>query len=68
MRNLVLAEDRTRELRDALGLGRGSGRVKLLLSLAGGALGLGDLSDITGVDAPYVTLIVNELEARGPTW
>lgn len=65
MQNLVVAEDRNQELRDALGLGRGSGRVKLLLSLADGALSLGDLSDITGTDAPYVTLIVNELEARG---
>ena len=26
---------------------------------------MGDLADITGADAPYVTLIVNELEARG---
>jgi DNA-binding MarR family transcriptional regulator len=26
---------------------------------------LSDLADTTGADAPYVTLIVNELEARG---
>ncbi len=65
MQNLVVAEDRHQELRDALGLGRGSGRVKLLLGLAGGALSLGDLADVTGADAPYATLIVNELEARG---
>lgn len=26
---------------------------------------MGDLSNITGTDAPYVTLIVNELGARG---
>lgn len=65
MQHLVLSQDRTRELREALGLGRGSGRVKLLLSLADGPLSLGDLSEITGVDAPYATLIVNELEARG---
>jgi DNA-binding MarR family transcriptional regulator len=65
MQHLVLSQDRTRELRDALGLGRGSGRVKTLLSLADGPLSLGDLSEITGVDAPYATLIVNELEARG---
>ena len=65
MQDLVLAEDRNQELRDALGLGRGSGRVKLLLSLTAGALSLGDLADITRADAPYVTLIVNELEARG---
>ncbi|HUA46996.1 MAG TPA: MarR family transcriptional regulator [Solirubrobacteraceae bacterium] len=64
MQNLVLSQDRTHELRDALGLGRGSGRVKLLLSLADGPLSLGDLSEITGADAPYATLIVNELEAR----
>jgi hypothetical protein len=37
MRTLVLAEHRNQELRDALGLGRGSGRVKLLLSLTDGA-------------------------------
>jgi DNA-binding MarR family transcriptional regulator len=65
MQHLVLSQDRTRELRDALGLGRGSGRVKTLLSLADGPLSLGDLAEITGVDAPYTTLIVNELEARG---
>jgi DNA-binding MarR family transcriptional regulator len=65
MQNLVHAEDRNHELRDALGLGRGSGRVTLLLSLHDGALSLGDLSHITGADAPYVSLIVNELEARG---
>jgi DNA-binding MarR family transcriptional regulator len=65
MQHLVLSQDRTRELRDALELGRGSGRVKTLVSLADGPLSLGDLSEITGVDAPYATLIVNELEARG---
>ena len=65
MQNLVGAEDRNHELREVLGLGRGSGRVKLLLGLTDGALSLGDLADITGADAPYVTLIVNELEARG---
>lgn len=64
MQNLVLSQDRTHELRDALGLGRGSGRVKVLLSLGDGPLSLGDLSEITGADAPYATLIVNELQAR----
>src|ERR1700749_2642780 len=65
MQAIVRAEDRNQELRDPLGLGRGSGRVTLLLSLNDGALSLGDLSEITGADAPYVSLIVNELEARG---
>jgi DNA-binding MarR family transcriptional regulator len=65
MQDFVLAEDRTRELRGTLGLGRGTGRVKVLLSLAQGARSLGDLAAATGADRPYTTLIVNELEARG---
>jgi DNA-binding MarR family transcriptional regulator len=65
MQDLVLAADPTAELRDTLGLGRGSGRIKLLLGLADGALSLAELSRATGADPPYVTLIVNELEARG---
>lgn len=64
MQDVVLAEDRTHELRDALGLGRGTGRVKVLLSLADGPRSLGDLAVVTGADRPYATLIVNELEAR----
>lgn len=65
MQEFVLAEDRNPELRDALRLGRGTGRVRVLLSLAQGARSLGDLAEATGADRPYATLIVNELEARG---
>lgn len=65
MQDLVLAEDRTEELRDALNLGRGSGRVKLLVSLTDGPHSLSELAEVTGADAPYTSLIVNELEARG---
>jgi DNA-binding MarR family transcriptional regulator len=65
MQELVLSNDRKAELRDALGLGRGSGRVKTLLTLLGGPLSAGTIAEIIGADAPYATLIVNELQARG---
>jgi DNA-binding MarR family transcriptional regulator len=65
MQDLVGTEDRNQELREALGLGRGTGRVRVLMSLAEGPRSLGDLAEVTGADRPYATLIVNELEARG---
>jgi DNA-binding MarR family transcriptional regulator len=49
-------------LRDALNLGRGSGRVKALLWLAEGPLSLSGIAEAVGVDAPYATLIVDTLE------
>jgi DNA-binding MarR family transcriptional regulator len=52
-------------LRDALDLGRGSGRVKSLLKLCDGPLSLSGLAEAIGVDAPYATLIVDNLEERG---
>ena len=65
MRDLVLAHDQRDALRDSLGLGRGTGRIKVLLRLAEGPLTLRDIAEFTGVDAPYATLIVDSLEARG---
>ena len=66
MRELVEDNGRREELRAALGLGRGSGRVKVLLALADHSpLALGELAEQLGVDAPYATLIVNHLEALG---
>ena len=65
MQELVLRHDHTSELRDALGLGRGAGRVRILLSLADGPMSVGQLAEAIGADAPYATLIVNELAARG---
>ena len=52
-------------LREALNLGRGSGRVRALLRLAEGSLSLSGLAEALGVDAPYATLIVDTLEQRG---
>jgi DNA-binding MarR family transcriptional regulator len=52
-------------VREALNLGRGSGRVKALFLLADGPLSLSELADGVSVDAPYATLIVDNLEQRG---
>lgn len=52
-------------LREALNLGRGSGRVKALLWLSEGPLSLSELAEAVRVDAPYATLIVDTLEERG---
>ena len=65
LRAFVLEHDHRAELRDTLGLGRGMGRIKVLLRLTEGPLTLRDIAEFTGVDAPYATLIVDNLEARG---
>jgi DNA-binding MarR family transcriptional regulator len=52
-------------LRDALDLGRGSGRVKALMWLTEGPMSLSELAEAVRVDAPYATLIVDNLEERG---
>ena len=65
LRAFVLEHDHRAELRDTLGLGRGMGRIKVLLRLTQGPLTLRDIAEFTGVDAPYATLIVDNLEARG---
>jgi DNA-binding MarR family transcriptional regulator len=65
MSAFVLGNDPTDELRRALGLGRGTGRVRALISLADGPLSLAELARRIGADPPYATIIVNELEALG---
>jgi DNA-binding MarR family transcriptional regulator len=65
MAALVHGNDPAGELRRTLGLGRGTGRVKALLSLAAGPLSLAELALVIGADPPYATLIVNELQALG---
>jgi DNA-binding MarR family transcriptional regulator len=61
----VDAQDRRAELREALGLGRGTGRVTVLLALTRGPMTLRDIAEANGVDAPYATVIVDKLESRG---
>jgi DNA-binding MarR family transcriptional regulator len=65
MSDFVRGFDPTEELRRTLALGRGSGRVKTLLGLADGPLSVARLAQAVGADAPYTTLIVNELQALG---
>jgi DNA-binding MarR family transcriptional regulator len=61
----VDAQDRRRELREALDLGRGLGRVTVLLELTRRPMTLRDVAEANGVDAPYATVIVDKLESRG---
>jgi len=65
MSGFVRGHDPADELRQALGLGRGAGRVKALVSLAAGPLSLAELAQAIGADPPYATIIVNELHALG---
>jgi DNA-binding MarR family transcriptional regulator len=65
MSDFVHGHDPADELRRALGLGRGAGRIRALVSLASGSLSLADLAQAIGADASYTTIIVNELHALG---
>jgi DNA-binding MarR family transcriptional regulator len=65
MHQFVQAHSRHRELAQALGFRLGGGRGKVLLQLRGGPMTLRQLAEANGVDAPYATLIVDQLEAHG---
>jgi DNA-binding MarR family transcriptional regulator len=65
MSGFVAGHDTADELRQALGLGRGTGRVKALISLAAGPLSVAELARAIGADPPYATIIVNQLQALG---
>lgn len=65
MHAFVMANDRNRELQEGLGLGRGTGRVKVLLMLLGGPATLRDIAEANQVDAPYATVIVDKLVRLG---
>jgi DNA-binding MarR family transcriptional regulator len=65
MSDFVRSHDPAEDLRRELGLGRGAGRVKALVSLADGPLSLAELARAIGADASYTTIIVNELQALG---
>jgi DNA-binding MarR family transcriptional regulator len=65
MQAFVAAQDRRAELREALDLGRGLGRVKVLRMLTRGPVTLRDIAEANGVDAPYATVIVDKLAGRG---
>lgn len=65
MHAFVMANDRNKELQEGLGLGRGTGRVKVLLMLLDGPATLREIADANQVDAPYATVIVDKLENLG---
>jgi DNA-binding MarR family transcriptional regulator len=65
MQAFVASQDRRKELQDALDLGRGLGRVKVLVLLTDGPMTLRALAEANGVDAPYATVIVDKLVSRG---
>lgn len=65
MRAFVTANDRRDAVQAALKLGRGFGRVTTLLLLDEGAKTLSEIAEMTGVDAPYATVVVDKLEERG---
>jgi len=65
MHAFVTANDRNRELQEALGLGRGTGRVKVLLLLTNGPATLRDIAEANQIDAPYATVIVDKLVSLG---
>lgn len=65
MHAFVMANDRNRELQEGLGLGRGTGRVKVLLMLLDGPATLREIAEANQIDAPYTTVIVDKLENLG---
>ena len=65
MREFVEANGTNQALRDRLGLGAGSGRVKVLFLLTEQPMTLAQLADAHGVDRPYATIIVDKLERLG---
>lgn len=67
MREFVERYSPKEQLLEQLGpkVGSGRGKVYTLMRLAEGALGQGELADVIGVDRPYATVIVNQLESEG---
>jgi DNA-binding MarR family transcriptional regulator len=62
VRGLVFDHDRRQAVAEALGIS--FARVKVLRALAGGPATMRELADRIGADAPYVTLMVDDLEGR----
>ena len=65
MRQFVEANKHSQVLKEQLGLGAGSGRIKILFLLRQQPMTLAQLADAHGVDRPYATIIVDKLEQLG---
>jgi DNA-binding MarR family transcriptional regulator len=63
MRELVLNNDRRREVSDALGMS--FARAKALRYVAESPTPMGELATKLGIDAPYMTVVVDDLEQQG---
>ncbi len=63
MCELVLDNERRREVSDALGLS--FARIRALRRIARAPMTMGELAIKLGIDAPYATLVVDELERQG---
>jgi DNA-binding MarR family transcriptional regulator len=63
MRDLVLDNERRRNVSDALGLS--FGRIRALRRIASAPMTMGEVAAALGIDAPYATLVVDDLERQG---
>jgi DNA-binding MarR family transcriptional regulator len=64
LQSFVDANGRKRELAEALGFRAGAGRAKVLFRLRSGPLTLGEIARAERFDAPYATVIVDQLEEK----
>lgn len=62
--SFVEGNSRRRELADALGFRPGAGRAKVLFLLRSGPMTLSELARAERFDAPYTTVIVDQLEIK----
>jgi DNA-binding MarR family transcriptional regulator len=63
MREIVLDNERRREVSDAVGMS--FGRLKALRRIDTAPRTMGELATILGTDPPYMTLVVDDLERQG---
>jgi DNA-binding MarR family transcriptional regulator len=63
LRDLVLDNERRREVGDALGMS--FGRIKALRRIAAKPMPMGELATTLGIDPPYMTIVVDDLAAQG---
>lgn len=63
MRDLVLDNERRRAVSDVVGMS--FGRIKALRRIAARPMPMGELATILGIDAPNLTIVVDDLQAQG---
>jgi DNA-binding MarR family transcriptional regulator len=64
LHSFVEENSRRRDLAEALGFRAGAGRAKVLFLLRSGPLTLSEIARAQRFDAPYATLIVDQLEEK----